>query len=103
MKFLALKALSVALALAIVACGTSPEKTSSCNARPLSDNQLWDVIALDLKKKGVSRDRQTVDLIIKRRDCRYEILVTFLPAKPGGHGFWDIDENGVITDYVPGR
>ena len=34
---------------------------------------------------------------------RWSVFVSFLPATPGAHATIEIDANGQVTDWIPGK
>ena len=72
---------------------------------PFTDEQLQLIARQYVKEKYGANFFSTysVDLIVTRREsCKYDVMIRYAPARPGGGFMLRIDSMGVVYDEVSG-
>lgn len=92
---------SVAIGLLLFAQSGLATK-SKCTKPQLTNTRILEIVKTEAKKRGWVFDPKQWEYKVSRRDCIYVFFASQVPAVPGGHFWYEIDEDGKVIEVIPG-
>jgi hypothetical protein len=92
---------SVAIGLMLTAQPSHATK-SACTKPQLTNERILEIVKTESKKRGRVFDPKQWEYKVTRRDCIYVFFASQVPAVPGGHFWYEINEDGKVIEVIPG-